>query len=409
MRNILLVVKHEIMTTLGKSSFWVMTLIFPALIILLNLGSQVLTRSAVEESEAILPGEEMEQLADSIGLVDPARLVEKVPPGFPASMLVAFPDEATAQEALQSGRVGSYYLIPTDYLHSGKVVGVGASFRPFGMQTDRLLEYLISYNLLDDPDLALAAISPLASLSQTNLAPTTTQDVTNPLTFFVPFATMIIFFFLITMSSGFMLQSVSKEKENRTVEVLLLSLRPRDLMLGKILGLSVVALIQMGIWLGGALLFLEQGQQFLEGMAAFTLPPGFVAWSLLYFFFGYLMYASFMGAIGAMAPSAREAGSLTFMVLLPLMIPLWMINSFIEAPNSILLTFLSLFPLTSPVTMVTRLSTGTVATWQPLLGLVLLAISTYLVIVLAARFFRADNLLSGTALNLKRMVAGFRQ
>lgn len=409
MRNILLVVKHEIVTTLGKSSFWVMTLIFPALIILLNLGSQVLTRSAVEESEVILPGDGMEQLVDAIGLVDPAGLVENLPPAFPAEMLVAFPDEATAQEALQSGSVGSYYLIPGDYLQHGKLIGVAANFRPFGMGTERLLEYLISYNLLDDPDLALAAVSPLASLTQTNLAPITTQDMTNPLTFYVPFVTMIIFFFLITMSSGFMLQSVSKEKENRTVEVLLLSLRPRDLMLGKILGLSVVALLQMGIWLGGALFVLEQGQQILEGMAAFSLPPGFVAWSLLYFFFGYLMYASLMGAIGAMAPSAREAGSITFMVLLPLMIPLWMINSFIEAPNSLLLIVLSLFPLTSPVTMVTRLSTGTVVAWQPLAGLVLLAITTYLVILLAARFFRADNLLSGTALNFKRLVAGFRQ
>jgi len=85
-----------------------------------------------------------------------------------------------------------------------------------------------------------------------------------------------------------------------------------------------------------------------------------------------------------------------------------MINSFIEAPNGILLTILSLFPLTSPTTMVTRLSTGTVATWQPMLGLVLLVITTYLVILLAARFFRADNLLSGTALDFKRMIAGLR-
>ena len=65
------------------------------------------------------------------------------------------------------------------------------------------------------------------------------------LTFFVPFATMFIFFFSLTMSSGFMLQSVSKEKENRVVEVLLLSLRSRELMLGKLLGLGSIALFQM--------------------------------------------------------------------------------------------------------------------------------------------------------------------
>ena len=66
--------------------------------------------------------------------------------------------------------------------------------------------------------------------------------------FGVPFAVLMIFYLVITMTGGFMLQSVTKEKENRTIEVLLLSLRPRDLMLGKILGLGVIALLQMAVW-----------------------------------------------------------------------------------------------------------------------------------------------------------------
>jgi ABC-2 type transport system permease protein len=407
MRNIILVIKHEILTTIGKRSFWVMTFIFPAFIILLNVGSQVMANSALDDSDNFLPGEGGELPDQTIGIVDQAGLLRNYPPGLPDGLLEPYPDEAAAQRALQNDAIGSYYLISADYLQSGEVIVVAKNFRPFGLGTEGLVEYLISYNMLENPSLAAVAINPLAHLKQTSLSPESSQDATNPLTFFVPFATMFIFFFLITMSSGFMLQSVSKEKENRTVEVLLVSLRPRDLMLGKILGLCVVALLQMAVWFGGALLLLDQSQQLLRSAATFKLPAGFVLWGLLYFFFGYLLYASLMGAIGALAPSAREGGSFTFMVLLPLMIPLWLNSTFIESPNGSLATILSLFPLTSPTSMMTRLSAGAVPVWQPLVGLVLLAGTTYLVILLAARFFRADNLLSNTALEWKRLIAGF--
>jgi ABC-2 type transport system permease protein len=409
MRNIFLVTKHELLTTIAKRSFWIMTFVFPAFIILLNVGTQVMTRSAIGDSDVFVPGE-LGDLEDRvIGYVDQSGVIEKIPPEMPEDLLSSYPDAEAAQAALESGDISSYYLIPSDYIASGEMVVVVADFRPFGEGTDSLMEYLIAYNLLDDPFGAGLVINPIMHLSQTSLAPESVQDATNPLTFIVPFATMFIFFFLITMSSGFMLQSVSKEKENRTVEVLLVSLRPRDLMLGKILGLSMVALFQMAIWFGGALLVLGRSQQLFETAAAFSLPPGFVLWGLLYFLFGYLLYASLMGAIGALAPSARESGSITFLVLLPLMIPLWLNSAFMQAPNGSLATFLSLFPFTAPTSMMTRLSTGNVPAWQPAVGLVLLAGITYLVVLLSARFFRADTLLSGSALDWRRLVAEFRR
>ncbi len=203
-----------------------------------------------------------------------------------------------------------------------------------------------------------------------------------------------------------MLQSVTKEKENRTIEVLLLSVRPRDLMLGKILGLGVVALLQILVW-GGGLLIMSGGS--LRAVSALGLPQGFFAWALLYFALGYLLYASLLGALGALAPSAREGTQFTFLVLSPLFIPLMLNSVLIEAPDSGLTTILSLFPLTAPVTMITRLAAGNVPTEQLLLGLIILAITTYGIIVFSARFFRADTLLSFNALNFKRILQEIRR
>ncbi len=192
------------------------------------------------------------------------------------------------------------------------------------------------------------------------------------------------------------------------MEVLLLSLRPRELMLGKVLGLSVVALIQMVVWMGGSLVALNRSQSLFAAMAGYTLPPGFIVYALLFFALGYLLYASLMGAIGALAPNAREGGQFTFFVLFPLLIPLWLNVSFTQAPHGALSTALSLFPLTAPTAMMTRMAVGGVPTWQIFASLGGLAVTTYLLVILAARFFRADTLLSNSSIKWQNFIAELR-
>lgn len=416
MRNVLLVIKHEILTTLGKRSFWIMTFLFPALIIAFSIGSQLLAEKSFEENEKdlITGGDTAE--AQVIGYVDEAGLIAQLPQGIPPEMLRAFPDEDAAQAALAAGELRQYYLIPMGFVESGELVLVDDEFTPFksfeGGGTN-LIKYVVNYNLVGDELLTTILSDPTPSVITQDLAPqedlTQSSNLSGSMNFWVPYATMLIFFFVITMSGGYMLQSVSKEKENRVVEVLLLSLRPRELMLGKVVGLGVVALLQMGIWGGASLLMMDQRMGLVEMASAFTLPPGFIAWAVLYFLLGYLLYASALGAIGALAPTAREGTQFTFVVMLPLMIPLWLNNVFSQSPNGSTATFLSLFPLTAPTSMVTRLVSGGVPSWQPAVGLLGLAATTYLFVWLSARFFRADTLLSSAGLHWRRIVRDFRK
>jgi ABC-2 type transport system permease protein len=134
------------------------------------------------------------------------------------------------------------------------------------------------------------------------------------------------------------------------------------------------------------------------------LPPSFIGWTLAYMLLGYLLYASLMGALGALAPTAREGNQFSFAVLLPLIIPIWLNGFLVHAPNGAMAVILSLFPLTSPPAMIARLAATDVPFWQPAIGIVGLAITTYLVILLSARFFRADTLLSSASLNWRRLV-----
>ena len=406
MRNTWIVLKHEIKTTLAKRSFWLTTFLFPLLILALTLLPQVLAGDALEASQqSLLTPSSVTEGHRTVGYVDSSGLVQRIPPDLPPDLLQRFDDEAAVLAALQAGEVYQVYLAPADFMQSGELTVIPNQFSPLVNPSNfDLMEYLLAYNLLGDAGLARRVLWPGASAPQvTLLAPEPASQPVSGLDFGLSFAVMFILFFTITLSSGYMLQSVVKEKENRTAEVLLLSLSPVQLMLGKILGLGVLALLQMVVWLGGGLLLMGRGQTLLGNIELASLSPGFVAMTVLYFLLGYLLYASALGALGALAPSLREGSQYTFILLLPLLAPIMLNSVFVEAPDGLAATALSLFPLTSPTAMPTRLVAGDVPQGQVLLGLALLVATALAFVLLSARFFRADTLLSDAALDWRRV------
>jgi ABC-2 type transport system permease protein len=395
MRNIILVIKHEIKTTLQKRSFWFTAFLFPLLIVGINIGAQLFFNQPDNMASNLTPTAEIANQAGAIGYVDQAGLIKAIPSDIPHGLLQAFPGETAARTAVESEQIDEFVIIARDYLQTGNLILVQRDFQPLASTPEALFKYVIDANLTGNAALAAALSQPAQAVEMHSLAPRSASAKSSPIATLAPMAVLFIFFFMLIMSSGFMLQSVSREKENRTVEILLLSLRPRELMLGKILGLSVVALLQMGVWIGGGLLVLGGGKQILNSAASFNLPAGFVVWTLL--------YASLMGAIGAIAPNARESGQFTILVLLPLMIPIWFNSIFIQTPNSPLALALSLFPLTAPASMITRLAATNVPLWQIAASLAGLAVTAFIVVQVSARFFRADTLLSSAAINWERI------
>jgi ABC-2 type transport system permease protein len=153
---------------------------------------------------------------------------------------------------------------------------------------------------------------------------------------------------------------------------------------------------------------LNKSQQLFNLAKDFKLPQGFIAWAIAYFLLGYFLYAAILGAIGALAPNTREGSQFTFVAVLPMLIPLWFNYVFTETPDGPVATFLSLFPFTSPASMMTRLTNGNVPLWQLVISLIGLGITAYLFILLASHFFRPDTLLSNESINWKRITREIR-
>ncbi len=405
MNKTLLVLKYEVITTITRPSFLFLIFGIP-LIGALVFGIASRLNQSEGTSEAVAEIISGPQDIRPEGYVDQSGLVQSLPESVPPGVLVAYPDEGAALTALEGGEISAYYVIPPDYMQTGKVTYVRPDFNPLAASGQSgLLEWVLKVNLLDG-DMQLAALTngPL-DLEDVSLGDAPQRDEGNMLTFFLPYGVTIVFYMVILGAATLLLNSVSKEKENRLIEILMMSLTPQQMLSGKIIGLGLIGLLQTVVWVGTGRVLLSLSGNTFNLPEAFQLPVSFLVWGVVFFLLGYAVYASLMAGLGALVPNLREASQATFVVIMPLIIPMFLISVLIEAPHGALSVGLSLFPMTAPVAMMTRLSAGGVPAWQPVLAAVLLAGTAVLIVRAVARMFHAQTLLSGQAFNVKRYLS----
>ena len=190
-------------------------------------------------------------------------------------------------------------------------------------------------------------------------------------------------------------RSVVSEKSSKIVDVLLSSVRSEDLLYGKILGIGLAGLTQYAVWTGLAALILGVvGPAFhLEIPSSVGMDKLFLL--VLFFVGGYLLYASIYSACGAASEDDQHMAQLALPVVFVLVIPMLLIQVFIQQPDSAVSVILSYVPLTSPMVMIVRSLVSPVAWWHVALSLGILAVSVLAAGKLAAKIFRTGILMTG--------------
>lgn len=420
MRNIWTVIKHEIRVTLRKKSFWILSFIVPVVMLGFQ-GYYILLDNDISLGESEEAAEEEVSPVEPtiIGMVDETGLIEEIPKGIPAGVFLRFGAIDEGRAALENGDIDQLVLIPSDYVTSGEVKIYAENFQilsegdmgvAFGSANEWMLPYIINSNLIGDESLSTVIFNPTPGV-QANYIPLNPPEEGSEdsaaLAEFTSTSIPYIYYFILIIVSGYILQSVTAEKENRTVEVILVSLDSDELMAGKLLGMTSVAILQLAVWAGGAALILNQGSRYLD-ISELSFTPAFFITALLFLILGYLLYASVMAAAGALANTAREASQVTWLLILPLLPTLMFGRLFVEDPDNVFALFLSMFPLSSPSAMVTRMAVGSVPAWQVLLSLFLLLITAYAVLMMASRFFHPQNLLSQAQFSWRRFATAWR-
>ena len=407
MNKIRRVLINEIITNLVRPSFWLAAVGIPLFgaVVFAVVGAINKNAGASATVTQIISGP---QQARAEGYVDLSGIIKTIPPGIPAGNFIAYPDEAAARQALGKGEIAAFYIVPADYIQKGKLTYIRPDFNPLASSGDQsgVFQWILQVNLAGGNMIFANLINGPLDVQDKSLAVTpSATDENNPLAMWVPYAVTLIFYFLIMGSASLLLSSISKEKENRVMEILLTSVTPRQLLTGKILGLGILGLLQTLLWVGTAVALMNLSGSTFKLPSAISFQPSFLIWGLVFFLLGYAVYASLMAGLGALAPNLREASQLTIVIMSPMIVPLFFSNTiFAQDPNGVIATGLSLFPLSAPVAMMARLSVGGVPWWQPLLASALLGVTAVIIVRAVAGMFRAQALVSGQGVKFKTFI-----
>ena len=215
----------------------------------------------------------------------------------------------------------------------------------------------------------------------------------------IPIIMMMLMFLMMMMSVPGMLHSVMEEKTQRIAEVLLGSVRPFEFMLGKLLGGIAVSLTSSAVYvLGGIFVVKNVG---VEEYIPFHVLPWFFGYMLL----GIVMYGSISSALGSTCSEAKDAQSLTFPAILPVIFPMFVYFPVVREPMSNFSTWLSLLPPFTPMLMLLRQATPAgVPSWQPVVGLFGVIVFTTLFVWAGGRIFRVAILMQGTPPKLSNII-----
>ena len=403
MKNTWLVLRQEVINTITRRSFLLTAFGIPLISITIFGAAALFNRPDPSPIPGFGdPGITETGLAE--GYVDQSGLIETIPENISAGTLLAYQDEDAAKNAVHSGEISGYYLIPEDYLARGQLVYVSSDFNPMNVfDRGSVIDQVLRINLLDGDDSLAALVNSPFALQVMVLNPSTSLNQDSPLSFFLPYGVMLLYYMLILMSAGFLVSSLNKERESRVLEIMLVTVTPKELLAGKFIALGLMGLLVNILWVGSAYGLMVLGGTTIRLPEEFQLAPYVLVWGGVFFILGYAVYASLLGAVGAMLPNLRETSQATLVVIMPMIIPLMFITVMIAQPNGILAIVLSLFPLTSPVTMMLRLTVTIVPTWQLLLSVTFLILAAFIILRGVASIFRAQTMLTGQPLSLRNI------
>lgn len=412
MSKLWLVAKYEYTRNVFKKSFVLLTLSVP-LIIGISIGLGFLIHR-MENPNALIG------YVDHAGiLADPIPAPQRAgSPNSPSSSdsvtLIPFQTEEEALEALESKTIQAYYVVAADYRQTNQVELV--YIEPPGDNATRQFWDFMQINKITDvpPEIARRAVA------GSNLIVRWPDDMPGGgrefsertfLNNFLPFFIGIIFIMLLFMSSGHLTQAVATEKENRTMEIVVTSISPGQLIGGKVLGIIAITFTQVIAWVAFAVLTVLIGGRYL-GLGILqnlSIDSRTVITMLAIALPTYVMIASLMTAAGATVTEGQDAQQVAGLFSLPVVAPFWFAVLIIENPNSPLAVGLSLFPPTALSTFAMRTMSVSVPFWQVAVSVTLLTLCAGGAVWLAGRAFRLGMLRYGQRLNWRELFNVKRQ
>jgi len=316
--------------------------------------------------------------------------------------MVAYTDETSADVDLQAKKIQAYYIIPEDYLQAGQVKLIFLS-KLKGSDEEQFAAFL-RVNLLANqaPQVAkrILAGNTIITLSADKSRQASQEQFINIL---MPLLAGILFIVGMSTSSGYLMQAVVEEKENRTMEIMVTSVSPNQLMTGKVIADIAIGVTQLVVWAIFIILALVIGKNYVPWLGGLSFSGEMIGVIIAVMVPAFIMISGLMAAVGATVSEGSEGQQIMGLFTIPIWIPYIFIGAFIQNPNSPLAIAMSLFPLTAPMTITIRMSFTTIPAWQLIASVIILVLSAIGAVWLAGRAFRLGMLRYGQRIHWKEV------
>lgn len=380
----LIIVKREYLRIIKSKSFWLSTLMLPLLMIVIG-GISYISQDQLETKL-----ENAAKEAKLILIIDDLKIINTSLPYFAESSIQISDNIEQAVIQVKSGEASVVIHYTADMPTTQKIIVYSQDNGIFSQgQYDELAQGLLKQSILSeisDPNKVVMFNTNFAidqHLYKDGIE--TKMSISN---FILPFLSVIIYFLFTSFATNFLLMSVSEEKENRMIEIILASVTPKQLIWGKIIGQVAVILTQMALLIGFALLALQFAAPSLPiNLGDIQINPYQIILAVVYMIAGFLILANTMVGAGAAMPNYKDAQSFSTIFIMLSVLPIYTVTFILTDPNSLIAYVMSYFPYSAPTILLLRNALGAVGPFEVIISIIVLGFYIYLTGVLAYKLF----------------------
>lgn len=417
MNKTFLIIQREFLTRVRKKTFIISTLLFPLLYLGLIFGTSYIgAKSSTQLKIAVV---------DSSGKFTPQKIAEANETSKSNTLTLVKDDPKKLSENFEAQGYDGYVVIPAHILVDKTPGNISVkSNRTLGAIPEVQAKLNNIWNDIKYEELGIdiqkreALTGSHLNVSAENLKDKN-ADGTNAM--IIGYAAGFLVYFILLIYGSQVMMGVMEEKTNRIAEVMVSSVKPFQLMLGKIVGIALVALTQFLLWVAFVFIIFNVSKaavdanpsmgQMVEGaQKVFTSVNMGLVLTLFAFYFlsGFFFYSSIYAAVGsAVNEDVREAQSLSFPIALIIIFAIFMLTIAMKDPTSPIAVWTSIIPFTSPIVMMARVAygvPGTVPYWQLGLSMALLVASFLFMVWFAGKIYRTGILMYGKKPTWKEMI-----
>ncbi len=395
---------EEFRRAIQRKSYRILTLAVPVVLLILLVAVSVIRIGDDDEDR--------DKDQDQIGILELSG--ELAVDADTVSGFQIYQDRESGIAALLADEIKGFFVIPEDYLATGTVewLDPDAGIIPSGSMRGRVREFLRAALVADAlaPELVKRMLDPADfDRIKVNEDGSIDKDPDGAGRILIPLLFGGLLMFGIMIGGNILLNSVSEEKETRMIEVLLTSVSPLAVMVGKVLALGATGLIQIAVWVASVAIIGPHIFDQIPDAGQLAIEPRILAIVIGFFLTGYLVFAATMAGIGAATTSKEEGSQISLIVTLPSFIPVWFLETILDNPDGGLSRLFSFIPFTAPVTMMIRLAGSDVPLWEVLASLAVLLLTGVALLWVSARVFRAGLLMYGQRMSLPGVFAALRR